>query len=336
MATQTSSSFQAEWLPGKSRNHILSVVCVVTANTDFAGVLPQLHREVTTVAIPAELIVVINDDSQDALSSLRLLAEQYDCLQIYMLKRPVDQVTAILAGMENAIGDWVVSIDPESDDPTVIRRLLEPALRDNVDAVVGVPEHSSGPLFGTLLSSLFHRCFRAMNGFDLSSESASVRLLSRAMVNSLLNDKSPVVAFEILTARGKCRKCVIPCIRRRVTLRPLRERVIRRWRTLIGTNAAPLRLANLLSGIAAVCAVLYSLYVLVIYLLKKDVVPGWTTLSLMISGMFLMVALVLWLLSEYLVMLLDPRARQPQYEICDEFGGRMRRSDDVLNVETQL
>jgi hypothetical protein len=98
----------------------------------------------------------------------------------------------------------------------------------------------------------------------------------------------------------------------------------------------PLRLANLLCSISAVGALAYSFYVIVIYLVKDNVVPGWTTLSLMLSGMFMMFALVLWLLSEYMLMLLDPGARRPRYEIADEFGGQLRSSEDMLNVETEL
>jgi polyisoprenyl-phosphate glycosyltransferase len=97
-----------------------------------------------------------------------------------------------------------------------------------------------------------------------------------------------------------------------------------------------LRLANLLCGMSAIGAWLYSFYVIVVYLLKGNVVPGWTTLSLMLSGMFMMLSLVLWLLSEYMVMLLDPGAKRPGYEISDEFGGQVQSSDNMLNVETEL
>jgi len=145
-----------------------------------------------------------------------------------------------------------------------------------------------------------------------------------------------LIAFETVTARGSYRKCVVPSAKRATVQRPLWERVSRRWRTLIGVNAAPLRLANLLSGLGAVGALSYSAYVLAVNLIKNDVVPGWTTLSLMLSVMFMMLAMVLWLLSEYMLMLLDPGSRRPRYEIIEEFGGRIRSPDNVLNVETEL
>jgi hypothetical protein len=125
-------------------------------------------------------------------------------------------------------------------------------------------------------------------------------------------------------------------VQREAVRRTLGERARTRWRTLIGINAVPLRLANLLCGISAVGAWLYSFYVIIVYLVKDNVVPGWTTLSLMLSGMFMMMALVLWLLSEYMLMLLDPGARRPRYEISDEFGGQLRSPDNMLNVETEL
>ena len=339
MVTQLSGAYrtrQREVEP-RTETQILSVVCVASSgDSRFLNVLAEVHREMETLAVPAELVVVLNGDSRDSTSALRLLADRCRCMQIYVLRRRVDYVTALLAGIENAIGDWVATIDAEVDDPAVIPRLRELACRENAEVVFGVAGNENEPLFSALFSKLFHWCFRTLNGFDLCSESSSVRLLSRATVNSLLNDKSPLVAFETLSGRGGYRQCLIPTIKRGAIPRPVGERVARRWRTLIGVNAAPLRLANLLSGFGAVCALSYSFYVLVVYLIKKDVIPGWTTLSFMMSGMFLSLTVVLWLLSEYMLIALDPTARRPHYEISDEFGGRPRSTGDDLNVETEL
>jgi hypothetical protein len=279
---------------------------------------------------------VLNGDGNDAAGTLRGIVERNDRLQVYVMKYRVDHATALMAGIENAVGDWVATIDVEADEPSVIRRLFESMLREHTEVALSLPNVSRRPWLDAVASSLFHRIFRRLYGFSLATEAPSARLLSRAVVNSLLRHDSPLIALETLTARGSYRKCVVPSVRREVIRRTLAERTRIRWRTLIGINAAPLRLANLLCGISALAAWSYSIYVIVIYLVKETVVPGWTTLSLMLSGMFMMLALVLWLLSEYMLMLLDPGARRPRYEIADEFGGQLRSPDNMLNVETQL
>ena len=97
----------------------------------------------------------------------------------------------------------------------------------------------------------------------------------------------------------------------------------------------PLRLANLFCALGALAAVLSSVYVIVVYLFKDDVMPGWTTVSLLLSAMFFLFSIVLWLLSEYMVMLLDDGARRPQYEIAEEFCSTVQTHRDQLNVEVQ-
>ena len=316
---------------------ILSVVCVITGEeAEFPSALTELHREISSLSTPTELVAVLNGDGSGALNALRDIAERDDRLQVYVMKYRVDHATALMAGIENAIGDWVATIDVEADEPTVIRRLFESTLREHAEVALSVPDVSKRPLLEAVISGLFHRVFRALYGFSLARETPSARLLSRAVVNSLLRHDSPLVAFETLTARGGYRRCAVRSVQREAVRRTLGERARTRWRTLIGINAVPLRLANLLCGISAVSAWSYSFYVIIVYLVKDNVVPGWTTLSLMLSGMFMMMALVLWLLSEYMLMLLDPSARRPRYEIADEFGGQLRSPNNMLNVETEL
>lgn len=298
--------------------------------------LTELYTEMSNLSTPTELTVVLNGRDVAVMRTLRKLAERWDRLQVYVTKYRVDRTTALLVGVENAIGDWVATIDLGSDHPTVIRTLFECALREQAEVVLSVSEAHDRPALEAVLSRLYHRVFRALYGFNLAREAPSARLLSRAVVNSLLCDDSPLIAFEILTAKGGYRRCSVPGARRKGDSQALGEKVRLRWRTLIGVDAAPLRLANLLCGVTAVGALSYSVYVVVIYLVKDNVVPGWTTLSLMLSGMFLMLALVLWLLSEYMLMLLDPGARRPRYEIAEEFCGQTRSSGGVLNVEAEL
>ena len=337
MVTRFASHVKTFPTEARTRTQILSVVCALTGcEFDFPSALEHLHTEVNGLSVLTEIVVILNGPDRDAVSLLSNLTKHYEHLQVYVTKSRVDYSTALLAGIENAIGDWVATIDIQADEPIIIRRLFESALREHADVALSVSTHQGRSLLDAVISGAFHRVFRAFHGFSLTAEAPSARLLSRAVVNSLLCDDSPLIAFETLTARIGYRRCLVPAAQRNVMERGFQERVYARWRTFIGIDAAPLRLANLLSGIGAVGGLSYSLCIMLIYLIKKDVVPGWTTLSLMQSCMFMMLTLVLWLLSEYMLLLLDPAARRPRYEIVDEFGGQVRSQVEMVNVETEL
>ena len=320
-----------------SRAQILSVVCVLNGrHAEGPNELLEVHRELLAFDMPTELVAVLNGCDSQVVALLRDLTAKHDGIQAYVLKYHVDYATALVAGIENAIGDWVAMIDIGADDPAVIRSLFDCALTRGSEVVLGIPKAGPRPILRSIGSSLFHRTFEAIHGFNLMREAPSARLLSRTAVNAILRHDSPLVALETLTAEGGYQRSEVTSPQRNPVDRSFSERVRVRWRTLIGINALPLRLANLLCGVAAFGAFLYSILVVAVYLLKRDVMPGWTTVSLMLSLMFLMLALVLWLLSEYMLMLLDPTARRPKYEISEEFGGGIRRGGGLLNVETEL
>ena len=113
----------------------------------------------------------------------------------------------------------------------------------------------------------------------------------------------------------------------------LREGFGRALRLMVSTTQAPVRLATMLSLLGAVANLIYSGYVVAIALTKEDVAPGWVTLSLQQSGMFLLISLVLLLLSEYLLQLVRWVGGGPAYHVAQEFTSARLTRLEKLNIE---
>lgn len=317
---------------------ILSIICVLDGRQrEPVTVLREVHRFAAAMSMPFELVILVNGLMPGGSEDVRSLARTLDSLQLYFMKRRVDYPTAVLAGLENAIGDWVATIDPACDDPAVLRDLVQAALSEHCEVAVASPmgRVRRGPM-EAVLSSAFHFVFRRLHGFSLALESPTARLISRAVVNDVLQHDSPLIALETLTAAGGYTRISVRAIQHSQLRLPIAERLRVRWRTLLGINAAPLRIANLICAAGALAALLYSIYVIGIYFFKSDVMPGWTTVSLILSAMFLTFSLVLGMLSEYLIMLLDVGARRGRYEIAEELASTVQPRSKLLNVETQL
>jgi len=316
---------------------ILSIACVVDGRqADPVQQVRELHEHASAVSMPFELVVIVNGPLPQWNAAFRTLTRTLDSLQLYFVKRRVDYPTAVLAGLENAIGDWVATLDLASDDPRVIQDLVISAQRERCEVAVAAPAGPHHRAFGeALLSSCFHLAFRKLHGYNLALESPTARLMSRAVVNDVLQHDSPLIALETLAATGGYARASVRTVRRSALALPIAERFRVRWRTLIGINAAPLRLANLICGVGACAALAYSVYVVLVYLIKSNVVPGWTTVSLILSAMFLTMSLVLGMLSEYLILLLDAGARRGRYEIVEELASTVQPRSRLLNVETQ-
>jgi polyisoprenyl-phosphate glycosyltransferase len=317
---------------------ILSIICVLDGRQrEPVTVLREVHRFAAAMSMPFELVILVNGLKPGGSDEVRSLARTLDSLQLYFMKRRVDYPTAVLAGLENAIGDWVATIDPACDDPAVLRDLVQAALREHCEVAVASPTGRvrRGPM-EAVLSSAFHFVFRRLHGFSLALESPTARLISRAVVNDVLQHDAPLIALETLTAGGGYTRISVRALQHSQVRLPVAERLRVRWRTLLGINAAPLRIVNLICAVGALAALLYSIYVIGIYFFKSDVMPGWTTVSLILSAMFLTFSLVLGMLSEYLIMLLDVGARRGRYEIAEELASTVQPRSRLLNVETQL
>jgi len=96
---------------------------------------------------------------------------------------------------------------------------------------------------------------------------------------------------------------------------------------LVHNSIVPLRIAGALGLFGSGLSFLYCLYVLGIYLFKSDVMPGWTTISLAVSGLFTMLFLILALLGEYVGRLLEESTDRPLYHVRDEQSSSVMLAD---------
>lgn len=98
------------------------------------------------------------------------------------------------------------------------------------------------------------------------------------------------------------------------------------------TGALPMRLVVMLCVVSAVLNVGYMGYALVSKLLEADVQPGWTTLSLQISGMFLLISVILGIIAEHLIALDRAVNRRPRYVVLREVRSPLSKAWLARNV----
>jgi glycosyltransferase involved in cell wall biosynthesis len=85
-------------------------------------------------------IVLIDDASQDdTIEQIRRVLRGFRCVRVLRLSREMGAELALLAGLESAIGDYVVTMDANSDPPAEIIPMVELSRAGN-DLVVGVAD----------------------------------------------------------------------------------------------------------------------------------------------------------------------------------------------------
>ena len=316
----------------------LSLVYVVrNQSADIVGMLTSASQQIQALVADHEIIVVDNASSDDSLTTLRQLTSVTGLpnIQVYALTKEVDRDTASWVGLENALGDFVAVLDPCEDDIAFLPQMLEKATTGS-DVVLASnelrPRHS---LSYRLAYGVFNALYRSITGIHLAKDAPNYRLLSKRVVNFILQHPQPAVTYRHLPATGGFTRAHLSyrSAPRLVAKKRTLDSIDRGMKLLVSTTRAPMRLVTTLSIFGAMANLLYSFYVVAIGLFKTDVAPGWVSLSLQQSGMFFLISLVLLVLGEYILNMASLSNEGPLYHVANEFTSVTMTRHHRLNVE---
>lgn len=316
----------------------LSIVFVVrNQSTRVEKVLTDAASCIASLVSDYEIIVVDNASDDDSVSVLKTLTREDGLpnLQIYALTKEVDADTASWVGLENALGDFVAVIDPLADDIEFLPEMLEKAV-SGADVVFANNEIKAAQTFPYRVSyAVFNGLYKRFNGIHLAKEAPQYRVLSKRVVNFILQHPQPAMTYRHLPATGGFARVNLNyrAEPKLIHTKRLGESIDRGMRLLVSTTRAPMRLVTSLSLFGAIANLVYSVYVVTVGLLKTDVAPGWMSLSLQQSGMFFLISLVLLVLGEYILHMVSLSNEGPLYHVGQEFTSARMTRREKLNIE---
>ncbi len=247
-------------------------------------------------------------------------------LHVLELAPPADDRVRLTAALDRSLGDVVVVADPARDDP----RAVVQAARQIVAGAPAVYE-SWDP------QSHVRRWMRQTSSVALQRATGAVvpyldgvRACNREVLSVWLShpDRDRLLqGFPGITGYAYD---TFPA----VAARP-RAAHHARWRlaAIMAASATPLRWASAVGLAGAVLNLLYSLYVVVINVVRGETVEGWTSLSLQLAGMFLLFSIILALLAEYLFQLIKRGRERALYRVRDEVTSPSVEMRERLNLE---
>ena len=316
----------------------LSVVFVVRNQSDsIESILTQAATVVSGLVSDYELIVVDNASDDNSISVMQRITGENGLanLQVYALTKEVDNDTASWVGLEAALGDFVVVIDPLVDDIGFVPEMLDQAM-GGADVVFASNEQKpKQSLAYRCAYSVFHGIYNWVNGIHLAKEAPQYRILSKRVINFILQHPQPAMTYRHLPATGGFARSYLnySSTPKMAQSKRLGESIDRGMRLLVSTTRAPMRLVTSLSLFGAVANLIYCVYIVVIGIFKSDVAPGWISFSLQQSGMFFLISLVLLVLGEYILNMASLSNEGPPYHVAQEFTSAVMTRHEKLNIE---
>jgi glycosyltransferase involved in cell wall biosynthesis len=319
-------------------------VSVVAPLSDDGDIVDSFVREVSEVLKEHysnyELVLVDDGSRDDTVAVVRKLLTHIECVRLITFSRPFGTEVAISAGLDTAIGDYVVVALADSDPPKLIPHLVERSRKDS-RTVVGVQQRRGPePVWNRLGARLFYwYCNRHLK-LNIPQNSTYFRVLSRQAVNAITQIKDRTRFLRSFSAQVgfpvELYEYEQVSRRQRPRQRRLMDAISLAVGIIVANSTHPLRMVSWLGFGLSALNLLYMGYVLLVYLFKKEVAEGWATLSLQNAVMFFCLFLFVTVLCEYIGRIVGELRTRPHYYTLEEHNSSVViANEDRKNVTTQ-
>ena len=164
----------------------LSVVTPVyneEVNT-LTALVHQLTEALMTITSDFEILMVDDGSRNDAWQTISALARRSPHVRGIRLLRNFGQHPAISAGLDHAMGDWVVVMDSDLQDrPEIIPELYAKAQQGNDIVFVNRLRRPENTVY-VLLSRIFYSILNALAGQSYNHLQGNFSIVSRAAINA--------------------------------------------------------------------------------------------------------------------------------------------------------
>jgi polyisoprenyl-phosphate glycosyltransferase len=294
------------------------------------AIIPELDRrlraflgELKEVGTAWE-VVFVNDGSADrSLPMLKELAASEARYKIVSFSRNFGHQLAITAGIDRAEGEAVVVMDADLQDPPEVVVAMIARWREGFDVVYGVRAKRHGETwFKRATAAIFYRLLRAMlGGISIPADAGDFRLMSRPVVLTLRALREQHRFVRGMVAWIGFRQAAVtyerPARFAGETKYPFRKMLRFAMDGITSFSVVPLRIATWLGVVAGLVAVGAAAWAFVEGT-RGHVVPGWTTLMILVSFGTCAQLLMTGILGEYVGRIYEEVKRRPLYVVGEE------------------
>lgn len=300
------------------------------------GVIGVLNREYANY----ELVLVDDGSTDDTVEKVTVLLNRLECIRLIRLSRWFGHETAVSAGLDSVIGDFVVVMTPDRDPPELIPQIVE-RCRKGLGIVFGIRRHRRDePILLRIGARIFYWYLNRILKVSLPRNSTDFRVFSRQALNAMIRIKDRLRYFRTFCAYvgygNESFTYDLVHRRKKPRVKGLVEAMRTGARMIVANSTHPLRMVSVLGLAMGFVSLLHIGYVVLVSLFDKDVVPGWATRSMHSSVMFLFMFLILSTLCKYIGRLLGEVADRPLYYVFEERNSTVLFADeDRKNVVTE-
>jgi glycosyltransferase involved in cell wall biosynthesis len=278
-------------------------------------------------------VILVDDHSLDRSSELlKDICCNDSRFRYARLSKNSGSHVAILAGLARARGDCAVFLAADLQDPPELILQMLDLWRAGHHIVWAVREEREGiSKLDVFLANTFYRLLNLLGELNLPPRGSDFALLDRQAVNALLESagSNPSIGGEIARLGFSSSQITYTKERRAagVSKWTLKSKLKAFADAFVSFSYAPLRAMSYLGMIFSLLGFGYAVFVIVLRLMVRTPVYGWSSLIVVVLVMGGVQMMMLGVLGEYLWRTLEAARHRPTYFIED--------ASDTAIMETQ-
>ena len=173
-----------------SKGKVSIVVPMYNEQESLEIIYQELNRVTDTIKDYEFEYLFVNDGSKDnTLQEIQRLATADDRVRYVSFSRNFGKEAALYAGLSNADGDYIATMDADlQDPPSLLPQMLAMIESQDCDNVATRRVNRKGePPIRSFFARCFYKLMCRLSNIDIADGARDYRLMSRAMVDSILS-----------------------------------------------------------------------------------------------------------------------------------------------------
>lgn len=306
--------------PARSRaGKLLSVVIPMHNEAEVLGLLfNRLEETLSHLTLEWEVVCVDDGSKDETLSLLRARAATDTRFRIVELVRNFGKEAALAAGLDLAVGDMLVPLDADLQDPPELIAEFLHLWEQGYDVVYGIrTDRSSDTAAKRWTANMFYKVFNALSDYPIPPSTGDFRLMDRSVVEALKRLEERNRFNKGLFAWVGFRQIGVPYVRPARAAGDSSWGSPALWRLAIdgitSFSTMPLRVWSTVGFVAALFALAAGFGLILHTVVFGREVPGYASLMVVILFCFAIQMVAFGVMGEYMGRMYMEVKRRPVY-----------------------
>lgn len=295
------------------------------------GIIGDFYRELNQVLnglrMQYEIIFVDDGSGRPTQQALQVIADGDPHVKVIRLSKNFGHQVALTAGIDNADGDAVITLDSDLQHPPALIPTLIDNWKKGYDIVYTIRQDTKGEsFFKKATARIFYSLMSRITDIDMDANCADFRLMSRKAVEGFKKIRENTRFIRGIVGWMGYQKIGIPFEagerikgRSKYTIRKMLKFALN---GILSFSVVPIRFISITGLLVSSISFLYLLRVGYFVLFTKEKMPNLlpiTTLILFLVGVQM---LMLGVIGEYLAEVFTESKHRPLYLIDEVYTGK--------------